>query len=51
MTKCSANVTANSDARDIEPGVFTLKAPRAIAASLKRSADRSTRSKARYRFP
>lgn len=34
-----------SDALDLEPGVFKLRSPRAIAASLKRSADRSRRRK------
>lgn len=32
-----------SDALDLEPGVFTLQDPRHIAASLKRSAERSER--------
>jgi hypothetical protein len=34
-----------SNALDLEPGVFTLSDPREIAASLKRSADSSTRRK------
>ena len=34
-----------SDALDLEPGVFTRRAPRAIAQSLKRSAERSRRRK------
>jgi hypothetical protein len=32
-----------SDALDLESGVFSLKDPKRIAASLKRSAERSTR--------
>jgi hypothetical protein len=39
-------VTAKSDALDLEPNVFTLDSARGIAASLKRSADRSKRRKA-----
>jgi hypothetical protein len=39
----SRHVTETSDALDLEPNVFTLESPRAIAESLKRSADRSTR--------
>jgi hypothetical protein len=35
-----------SDALDLEPGVFTLDSPRAIALSLKRSAESSSRRKA-----
>ena len=34
-----------SDALDLEPGVFTFKDPKKIALSLKRSADSSTRRK------
>ena len=41
----SAGVTAHSDALDLEPGVFTLRSAKSIAASLKRSAERSTRRK------
>jgi len=41
----SQSVTASSDALDLERGVFGLKSPSAIAASLKRSADRSKRRK------
>jgi phosphoenolpyruvate carboxylase len=41
----SARVTRESDALDLEGGVFTLKDPKRIAASLKRSAERSTRKK------
>jgi hypothetical protein len=39
-------VTEHSDALDLEQGVFTLTDPRKIAASLKRSAERSSRRKA-----
>jgi hypothetical protein len=42
----SRHVTETSDALDLEAGVFTLKSPRAVAESLKRSAERSTRRKA-----
>lgn len=42
----SQNVTERSDALDLEQGVFTLKDPKKIAASLKRSAEASTRRKA-----
>ena len=38
-------VTESSAALDLEPGVFTLEDPRAIAESLKRSAMRSRRRK------
>jgi hypothetical protein len=41
----SARVTRTSDALDLEGGVFTRKDPKRIAASLKRSAERSTRRK------
>lgn len=41
----SQDVTEKSDALDLEPGVFTKSSPRAIAESLKRSAQRSTRRK------
>ena len=41
----SARVTRTSDALDLEGGVFSLKDPRRIAASLKRSAERSKRKK------
>jgi hypothetical protein len=41
----SARVTRESNALDLEPGVFTWKDPRAIARSLKRSADESLRRK------
>jgi hypothetical protein len=39
-------VTRESDALDLEGGVFSLKDPKQIAASLKRSAERSSRRKA-----
>jgi hypothetical protein len=42
----SQQVTQRSNALDLEPGVFTLDDPQAIAQSLKGSADRSERRKA-----
>jgi len=42
----SAAVTHHSDALDLDDGVFTLDDPRAVAQSLKRSAERSHRRKA-----
>lgn len=42
----SQDVTEHSDAHTLEPGVFTSKDPKRIAASLKRSAQRSKRRKA-----
>jgi len=42
----SQRVTQNSDALDLKRGVFTLRDPKRIAASLKRSAERSSRRKA-----
>jgi hypothetical protein len=42
----SQRVTRQSDALDLKRGVFTLQDPKRIAASLKRSAERSTRRKA-----
>jgi hypothetical protein len=42
----SAKVMQKSDALDLEQRVFTLHDPKRIAASLKRSAERSTRRKA-----
>jgi hypothetical protein len=39
-------VTRTSNALDLERGVFKLRSPAAMAASLKRSALRSTRRKA-----
>ncbi len=41
----SQRVTRESDALDLKRGVFTLRDPRRIAASLKRSAERSSRRK------
>lgn len=41
----SAKVKRESDALDLEAGVFTFKDPKKIALSLKRSADSSTRRK------
>ncbi|WP_447976626.1 DUF3175 domain-containing protein [Candidatus Nitrospira bockiana] len=41
----SAEVMKRSNALDLEPGVFTKRSPRAIALSLKRSAEASTRRK------
>lgn len=41
----SARVSRESNALDLEEGVFTLANPREIALSLKRSADSSTRRK------
>ena len=44
--KWSASVTKNSDALDLKAGVFKSRSARAIAQSLKRSAERSKRRKA-----
>jgi hypothetical protein len=41
----SARVMRTSNALDLERGVFTQRSPRAIARSLKRSAERSKRRK------
>ncbi len=41
----SQRVTRESDALDLEHGVFTLRDPKRIAGSLKRSAERSSRRK------
>lgn len=41
----SQEVTEHSDALTLEGGIFTSKDPRRIAASLKRSAERSNRRK------
>ena len=41
----SAEVTEHSDAMDLKDGVFKLKDPKKIAASLKRSAEKSNRRK------
>ncbi|KPJ98292.1 MAG: hypothetical protein AMJ60_08795 [Desulfobacterales bacterium SG8_35] len=43
--KWTAQVTRESDALDLEKGVFTWKDPKKIARSLKNSAERSTRRK------
>jgi hypothetical protein len=42
----SARVTRESDALDLQRGVFTRRDPKRIAASLKRSAEHSRRRKA-----
>jgi Protein of unknown function (DUF3175) len=42
----SGRVTRESDALDLDEGVFSLNDPKRIAASLKRSAERSRRRKA-----
>src|SRR6266496_3117325 len=42
----SQEVTENSNALDLDEGVFAKDDPRSIARSLKRSADRSRRRKA-----
>jgi Protein of unknown function (DUF3175) len=44
--KWSQHVTRTSNALDLDPDVFKLESPRAVAASLKRSALRSKRRKA-----
>jgi putative cell wall-binding protein len=41
----SQHVTETSDALDLKQGVFSLRDPKKIAASLKRSADQSKRRK------
>ena len=43
--KWSQDVTENSDALDLEQGVFTKDDPREVAKSLKRSADKSGKRK------
>ena len=43
--KWSQRVTQSSDSLTLDPGVFRSRSPRQIAASLKRSADRSRRRK------
>jgi hypothetical protein len=45
LKKWSARVTRQSDALDLEGGVFNKRSARDIAASLKRSAERSHRRK------
>jgi hypothetical protein len=44
-SRWSARVTRESDALDLAQGLFTRRSPKAIAASLKRSAERSRRRK------
>jgi hypothetical protein len=43
--KWSAEVSKRSDAMDLQPGVFKLRSARAIAQSLKKSAESSHRRK------
>ncbi|HVT11374.1 MAG TPA: DUF3175 domain-containing protein [Fimbriimonadaceae bacterium] len=50
MKKWSGEVTRNSNALDLEEGVFRLDDPKEIAESLKRSAEQSTRRKARSAY-
>ena len=45
-SRWSQRVTRESDALDLKRGVFTLTSAKKIAASLKRSAERSSRRKA-----
>lgn len=45
VRRWSQEVTAKSDALDLESGVFALESPLEIARSLKRSADESRRRK------
>src|SRR5262245_29179102 len=45
-TRWSKRVTETSNAMDLEPSVFRLRSAKQIAASLKRSAERSRRRKA-----
>ncbi len=45
-SRWSARVTRESDALDLDKGVFTARDPKKIARSLKRSAERSNRRKA-----
>jgi hypothetical protein len=45
VRRWSAHVTKESNALDLEPGVFTWHDPKTIAASLKRSAELSRRRK------
>lgn len=44
-TRWSASVMERSDALDLEPGVFRMRSPRQVAASLKHSAEESRRRK------
>ena len=43
--KWSAEVTETSDALDLKPNIFESNDPKEIAASLKKSAEKSTRKK------
>jgi hypothetical protein len=45
VRRWSAQVMKKSDAMDLKAGVFTLRSSRAIALSLKKSAERSKRRK------
>src|SRR5712691_7866616 len=45
ISRWSQRVTSTSNALDLEPKVFASRSPRAVAASLKRSAERSRRRK------
>jgi len=45
VRRWSADVTEHSDALDLDEGVFKMKDPAEIAASLKRSAEHSHRKK------
>jgi hypothetical protein len=44
-SRWTARVTRESDALDLDRGVFSRKDPKSIARSLKRSAERSSRRK------
>jgi hypothetical protein len=44
-SRWSQRVTTTSNALDLEPEVFASRSPRSVAASLKRSAERSQRRK------
>jgi hypothetical protein len=44
-SRWSQRVTLTSNALDLEPKVFASRSPRTVAASLKRSAERSRRRK------
>ena len=46
VKKWSKNVTEHSNAMDLEKDIFKSKDPKKIAASVKRSAEKSTRKKA-----
>jgi hypothetical protein len=46
VRRWSAHVTKTSNALDLDPGVFTWSDPKAIARSLKHSAEQSPRRKA-----